>query len=103
MQATMEYGNVEVKLQPFLTCTFSAGHWSPSQLWPLYCLGKSLQYSFNNRMSGHSSSEHFGEVKYTLPFGHLANRLVTVLTMLSSLICQLWSRKKTQEDKSMEW
>jgi len=54
-------------------------------------------------MSGHSSSEHFGEVKYTLPFGHLANWLVTVLTMLSLFIFQLWSRKKTQEDKSMEW
>lgn len=103
MQATRAYGNMEVQLQLFLTCTFSAGHRSPSQLWPLYCLGKSLQYPFINRMSGHSSSEHFGEGNYTLPFGHLANRLVTVLTMLSSLIFQLWSRKKTQEDKSMEW
>lgn len=103
MHATMAYGNMEVQLQSFLTWTFSAGHWSPSQLWPLYCLGKWLQYPFSNRMSGHSSSEHFGEGKYTLPFGHLANRLVTVLTMLSSLIFQLWCRKKTKEDKSMEW
>ena len=65
MQATMAYGNMEVQLQSFLTWTFSAGHWSSSQLQPLYCLGKSLQYPFNNRMSGHSSSEHFGEVTYT--------------------------------------
>jgi len=95
MQATMAYGNMEVQLQLFLTWIFSAGHWSPSQLWTLYCLGKSLQYPFNNRMSRNSSSEHFGKGKYTLPFRHLVNRVVTVLTMLSSLSFQLWSRKQT--------